>query len=300
MLDFRIATFLKLCETRSYTNTAKILHITQPSVTQHIKYLQKRYDCQLFSYEGKNLRLTPEGEYLRRQATAMTLRSEKVLEDIRRMSTKHRALRFGCTKAYGETLVPQIIARMMAKDDDLELTMCTENTVELLNMLEGGKLDFILVDKSFDKNQFESFELGKDKFCGWASPQLADALSNVSLKKLFREKLLIREEGSGSRMILERILDHRNCDIDDFYAAVECNSSSSITELTKAGVGVSFGFASCMKDELKQKTVQQLSLADLAEERDIVFMYLKDNMYPEHFKAFFKSFKKEWDALLAE
>ena len=72
MLDFRIATFLQLCETKSYTKTARLLDITQPSVTQHIKYLQRRYQCKLFSYEGKTLRLTPEGEYLRRQAEAMT------------------------------------------------------------------------------------------------------------------------------------------------------------------------------------------------------------------------------------
>ncbi len=300
MLDFRIATFLKLCETKSYTNTAKILHITQPSVTQHIKYLQKRYHCQLFTYEGKTLRLTPEGEYLRRQATAMTMSSSKVLEDLRRMSTKHRSLRFGYTKAYGETLVPQIIGEMMNKDDDLEVTLCTENTRELIDLLDCGKLDFILADKYFAKSHFECVDCVKDKFCGWASPQLADTLYGVSLKKLFRERLLLREEGSGSRAVLERILDLRNCDLDDFYAVMECNAPSSVKELTMAGVGVSFNYAACMKEELRQNRVQQLYLNDLAEEREIVFMYLNDNMYPEHFNAFFKAFTETWKEHCAE
>ncbi|MDO4589523.1 MAG: LysR family transcriptional regulator [Fusobacterium sp.] len=39
MLDFRVYTFLELCKTLSYTKTAENLYITQPAVTQHIKYL---------------------------------------------------------------------------------------------------------------------------------------------------------------------------------------------------------------------------------------------------------------------
>ena len=43
MLDFRIYTFLELCKTLSYTKTAEKLHMTQPAVTQHIKFLEELY-----------------------------------------------------------------------------------------------------------------------------------------------------------------------------------------------------------------------------------------------------------------
>ena len=43
MLDYRIYTFISLCETRSYTKTAEQLHISQPSVSQHIKALEQHY-----------------------------------------------------------------------------------------------------------------------------------------------------------------------------------------------------------------------------------------------------------------
>ena len=56
MLDYRMDTFLSLCETKSYTKTAAILHLTQPSVTQHIKYLEHFYQCPLFHYDGKHCR----------------------------------------------------------------------------------------------------------------------------------------------------------------------------------------------------------------------------------------------------
>lgn len=53
MLDFRLYTFLTLSETLNYTKAADILCITQPAVSQHIKYMEKEYDCKLFFYDGK-------------------------------------------------------------------------------------------------------------------------------------------------------------------------------------------------------------------------------------------------------
>lgn len=294
MLDFRIKTFLTLCETKSYTNTAKLLDITQPSVTQHIKYLQKRYQCQLFIYEGKTLRLTPEGEYLQRQATAMTQNSTKIIEDLRRISSKQKPLRFGCTKDFGEVLVPSVIGKMMEADEDLEVSMFIENSATLIEMLECGKLDVVLVDKSFAKKEFESFVISKEQYCGWANPAHADSLYGLSLKRMFREKLIVREEGSGTRAILEQILDGRNCDLDDFYATMLCNSPASIKALTAENVGISFGFASCMREEVNSGKLRKICLADFAEEREIVFLNLENSIQVDKFKPFYKKFKQVW------
>lgn len=53
MLDFRINTFLTVCEYMNFTKAAEILCITQPAVSQHIKYLETVYNSKLFEYEGK-------------------------------------------------------------------------------------------------------------------------------------------------------------------------------------------------------------------------------------------------------
>lgn len=53
MLDFRIDTFITACKHFNFTKTAEELNITQPAVSQHIKYLEKHYQCKLFIYQGK-------------------------------------------------------------------------------------------------------------------------------------------------------------------------------------------------------------------------------------------------------
>ena len=65
MLDIKMDTFLILCETRNYTQTANILNITQPAVSQHIKHLESYYSTKLFYFDEKRrLHLTENGKLL--------------------------------------------------------------------------------------------------------------------------------------------------------------------------------------------------------------------------------------------
>ena len=74
MLDSKLDTFLVLCETRNYTRAASVLNITQPAVTQHIKYLENHYSTKLFYYDEKRgLHLTENGKLLRAFAQTLSL-----------------------------------------------------------------------------------------------------------------------------------------------------------------------------------------------------------------------------------
>ncbi len=55
MIDGRAFTFLELCNVMNYHKTAQNLNMTQPAVTQHIKYLERLYGCKLFEYTNKKL-----------------------------------------------------------------------------------------------------------------------------------------------------------------------------------------------------------------------------------------------------
>ena len=56
MLDYRVKTFIKVCETLNFTKAAQDLHITQPAVTKHIKALEAEYACSLFLFKASNVK----------------------------------------------------------------------------------------------------------------------------------------------------------------------------------------------------------------------------------------------------
>ena len=61
MIDQRIITFLCVCECMNYTKASQELHITQPAVSQHIRFLEERYNTKLFTYQDRKLALTKAG-----------------------------------------------------------------------------------------------------------------------------------------------------------------------------------------------------------------------------------------------
>ena len=54
MLDFRINTFLTVCQYMNYTRAAEALSITQPAVSQHIQFIEEDYGIRLFEFHGND------------------------------------------------------------------------------------------------------------------------------------------------------------------------------------------------------------------------------------------------------
>ena len=82
MLDFRLQTFLTLCDTMNYRRAAERLHITLPTVTQHIQYLEQAYHCRLFTYAGHRLSRTAQAEALLRYASAVRWQERRLMAEL--------------------------------------------------------------------------------------------------------------------------------------------------------------------------------------------------------------------------
>ena len=82
MLDYRIDTFLTLCECMNYRKTAEILHISQPAVTQQIHYLENQYGQKLFEYENRRLVKTEAAAVLEKYARAAKLQEKDLREKL--------------------------------------------------------------------------------------------------------------------------------------------------------------------------------------------------------------------------
>lgn len=290
MLDFRIATFLQLCETRSYTKTARILGMTQPSVTQHIKYLQKKYQCDLFTYEGKVLRLTPEGEYLRRQAESMTKMSKRVAADLKRMSEPNKVMHLGFPSELGEETGAKIAVELLAHDPELTVSVHIDTMPELVKMAENGELDFALTDKACASSALVAAPLGKTKFGCFISASLAN--EPIHTKQLLQQNLLLREDTAGDRIAAEGLLEKKKLVPGDFASVCTSNSTAVLRQMTAAGRGVCFAYAAAMPSD----GIVMLPQGDLNDERSLVFLYRKDAGEQETYKKFFETFRQYWDA----
>ena len=155
MLDFRVETFLAVCQTMNFTRAAEQLHITQPAVSQHIHALEEQYGTKLFRSQGKQLQLTESGRLFFRTAAAMHHDDLRLREALHQENTRRR-LRFGATLTIGEYIMPGPLRRLLERKPDIQLYMLTANTQELLKLLDQGELDFAIVEGYFDKQAYDS------------------------------------------------------------------------------------------------------------------------------------------------
>ena len=132
MLDFRVNTFLAVCQTLNFTQASKELGLTQPAVSQHIKLLENFYHTRLFHYENKKLTLTAAGQLLLERFTTMQNDENALLEELSSQDTGIETLSLGVTMTIGEYAIISPLAKFLKEHPNLNINLRFGNTQQLL------------------------------------------------------------------------------------------------------------------------------------------------------------------------
>lgn len=299
MLDFRYETFLSLCKIGNYTKTAEALHITQPAVTQHIKYLEKEHG-KLFYYKNKKLTLTIKGEKLR--AFVQKVNSDiSYLNSILIKDTNIVTdLYFGATLSIGEYVMPEVISSLDISN--LNIHMEIDNTSSLLEKLDNGEISFAIIEGFFDKNKYGWKLFSEENFIGVCSPLSPLAHQHINTDALLKERIILREIGSGTRDIFETTLYENNLSINSFNSMWEISNMNVIKNLVAKNLGITFLYEVVAKKELKNSSLKKIYLEDFNFKKGFYFIYLKNSLhesiYNKYFQSFIEARKKEADISL--
>lgn len=284
MLDFRTDTFLTVCETMNFTEAARQLHITQPAVSQHIHYLEKRYDAKLFVYENKQLGLTKAGETLRRRLMTMKNDEKVIFQEIKENQSEVESLSMGVTMTIGEYAVVHKIAGFLKCYPNINLHLRYGNTEQLLTMLNNGQIDCALVEGNYRRDGYEHLKFGTEEYIGvcFAEHQFSNGCPE-KMGDLLSERLLIREQGSGTRNILEENLVARGLSIADFVHYTEIGNMHMMIELLKRDCGISFMYKVAVAEELRKGILKEIRLSDFKMQHDFDFIWQKGSIYTERY-----------------
>ncbi len=290
MLDYRLYTFLKVCDTMNYRISAEELSMTQPGVTQHIQFLEKQYGCRLFIYDKKRLSKTAQGELLEQYARAACYNDGLTREKLSATKTSH--IRIGATKTIGEYIVASSIQQMI-REHDGDVTFAVDNTEHLLNLIDHNHLDFALVEGFFNKEEYGHILLKKDVFVGICSKNHPFANRCITWEEAMLQTIVLREKGSGTRAILEQLLYSGNHTVSGFKRRLCVSGFSMIKEIVKEQGGISFVYqsvANAHKDEIAMFSVRSHPVV-----REFNYVFLKNANPKEYIDTFCKYYKSDTD-----
>ncbi|WP_249029836.1 LysR family transcriptional regulator [Tannockella kyphosi] len=291
MLDFRIDTFIAVCKHMNFTHAAQELNITQPAVSQHIKYLQEVYGVDLFEHHGKKIFLTKSGSYLLSIVTTMKhddlfLREKIKEKEIQRMS-------FGTTLTVGQYLLTDKMIRFVKQHEDVTLSMQVFNTAILLEKIDSGQIDFAMIEGNFNKQEYDYLVYNQQPFVAVCSKEFPLLYDEYTIEQLFQERVILREAGSGNRDILERYLKERNYTLDEFENHIEINNIQAIIRFVQSNCGISFVYRKTIEKELKSKTIKEIPIKDFPIEHNISLVWRKNSVFAPTYQTIFKELKKD-------
>lgn len=292
MQDFRMETFLTVCKFLNYTKAAEVLHITQPAVSQHIHFLEKHYGVKIFVYQGKNLFLTEAGTLLYNAAT--TIKHDEIILRDQLKTDKHLKFVFGATRTIGDFILPEKLARYFLKNPDADIRMLVDNTETLLKKINAGELDFAIIEGYFHKNEYDYKTYSNEHYIAVSNCNICFR-KNLRLQDLFGQRILLREPGSGTREVLERHLEERNCSVLDFRQIIEIGSISAIKSLVSSGCGITFLYEATVKREIESGKLIQIPLADFDIYHNFTLVWRKNSIFHERYLRIFDELLESCD-----
>lgn len=288
MLDFRLETFLAVWNEKNYTRAAEKLFVTQPAVSQHIKHLEERLGTPLFRSVGRQLFLTEAGTMLYRYAAAAQAEGKKT-EALIRSRAGSVPLRFGATRTIGEYVLPDPLRDYLRVHPQAELSMVVDNTDILLGKLLDGSIDFAFIEGIFDRKDFAASVFLRDAFLAVGAPGDPLCTGPVDLPDLFSRRLIVREHGSGSRVVLENALASLNAATGDFSHVLELGNLEVIKDLVAEGLGIAFLYERSVHKELASGKLSRIPLKDFSVSHDYSFVRLRNSVYEQTYQAFLES-----------
>lgn len=287
MLDYRMITFLKVCQTMNYTHAAQSLHITQPAVSQHIHYLEEQLHVKLFEYEEKQLKLTEAGKILYRFAATVNHDFHELSNQLSNENNRLH-LRFGVTLTIGEYLMPKVLIKLLNQHQNIQLQMIVANTAELLMQMEEEKLDFAIVEGYYPNQEYEGRVYRKERFIGICHVDHPFAATECTLSDLKNERLLLRENGSGTREVLERALKEKNMSFDNFCERIEIGNLNVIKQLVMKKIGITFCYEPVVAQELKNGDLKVMNIKDFQVVHDFTFIWRKNSTFQNLYQSIYE------------
>ncbi len=239
--------FLTAAETLNFTQTAKKLHLTQSSVSQHIKSLENQLEVQLFVRKGRSIALSAAGGILLPMARDIVEGSIRAAEQMELLKQEvHGHLIVGCNTAPGKYMLPLILAQFHDIHPLVRITCTVLPQQQTMDGLAEGVIHFAITNvRDMDRSHAE-FQLYLEEPIVLIAPldhPWADR-EYVEAHELDDYSYIMRDPGSGTYQNVARSLNTVGVDVTKLDTLMEMGTSEATALAVEQGLGV--GFVSLM------------------------------------------------------
>jgi DNA-binding transcriptional LysR family regulator len=256
----QLTAFLAVVRGGSVTAAADELVVTQPSVSSAVASLGRELGCELFERSGRGIRLTEAGTaFVPYAVDVLGLLGEGRQAAGEAAGVAARRLRIAAVTTAAESFVPPLMRAFADRHPETELTLVVGNHEAVLDHVLSHSIDVAITGKPPTDARLVAEPLSDNQIACITDPQdpaIADGA--VEASALARRAWLLREPGSGTRVMNEQFLADRGL----APATLTLGSSGAIKQAARAGLGVSLMSRAAVQAELSTGLLGELLLTD--------------------------------------
>ncbi|UOR10447.1 LysR family transcriptional regulator [Halobacillus amylolyticus] len=233
-----LKTYVTVIELESFTKAARMLNLSQPTVSFHIKNLEDFYQSTLIDRSPKRFRMTQTGELVHRRARQILSVVDKSRTEVYDYHNQlHGTLRIGASYTVGEYILPRLLKVFNDLYPEINLRIEIENTERINRSVQLHEMDIGLVEGQVKERELHSVPFLEDEMV--VVIPLEHSIrkqKEVSFHQLQDLTWISRESGSGTRAVMDSILESYNIRPKKM---VTIGSNHGVIQGVKQGLGLS-------------------------------------------------------------
>lgn len=274
--------FYTVAERGSFSAAAQSLHMTQPAVTMQVQSLEDYFGTKLLQRSTKRIELTEAGRTL----MPFAQRSIDLIRDTdQAMSTFTKQLKgrlqLGSSLTIGEYILPRLLGPFGQEYPHITISMKVMNTSQIMEDILNHQLNFGLIEAPVNHPDMHMEAVMSDELRLIVSKEhpLANR-SSVTLEEVMEYPFVLREQGSGTRLVMEEQLRKKKIDPASMKIVMELGSTGAVKSAVEAGLGISFVSSSSVKHEVALGLIRMIKISDVKFQRQFYSIYLKSALLP--------------------
>ncbi|REK76377.1 selenium metabolism-associated LysR family transcriptional regulator [Paenibacillus paeoniae] len=274
--------FYTVAERGSFSAAAQALHMTQPAVTMQVQSLEDYFGTKLLLRSTKKIDLTEAGRALlpyARNSIDLIRDTDQAMSAFTKQ-LKGR-LQLGSSLTIGEYVLPRLLGPFGQEYPHISISMKVMNTAQIMEDILNHQLNFGLIEAPVNHPDMHMEAVMSDELMLVvpSSHPLAEKKS-VTLDEALQHAVVLREQGSGTRLVMEEQLKKKKIDPVSLKIVMELGSTGAVKSAVEAGLGISFLSVSSVKHEVALGLIKVVKVSDTKFQRQFYSIYLKSALLP--------------------
>ncbi|AIQ73959.1 MULTISPECIES: selenium metabolism-associated LysR family transcriptional regulator [Paenibacillus] len=274
--------FYTVSERGSFSAAAQTLHMTQPAVTMQVQALEDYFGTKLFNRSTKKIVLSEAGHTLMPYA----LRSIQLMRETDQAMSAFThmlegRLQLGASLTIGEYVLPRLLGPFGKQYPNISIMMKVMNTSQIMEEILKHQLNFGLIEAPVTHPDMEIEPVMGDelKLIVPYDHPLAEQ-QEVTLEQVLQHPFVLREQGSGTRRVMEEQLFSKGLDPGTMKIVMELGSTGAVKSAVEAGLGITIISTSSVKHEVALGLLKIVNISDASFKRQFYAIHLKSTLLP--------------------